>query len=116
MEKKIYWLKKQGESGNYDYIDQDGVSHNSPNGWLWDFLGGCGCGSSEQLESRARKIFDNFATKHMSREFSIYDDLTNETLAHWMDSVGLLEHGSGIAGSGLSEKGEQVHESLKLLS
>lgn len=35
-----------------------------------------------------------------------------ELFAHWFDSAGLLEHGSSLAGSWLTPKGEQIVKCL----
>jgi hypothetical protein len=98
---------------NTDYIDQDGVSHDSPAAYLWDILGGCGCGSADELGEKAVKVLRLFATDtdFNLRKF-IYEDTANEILAHWMDSKGLIEHGTSIGGSWLTEEGKQVWNAL----
>ncbi len=114
MENKEFWLKKEGKSGEFDYIDQDGVSSNSPFEWLFTgILGGCGCGGADELGERAYKILDLFATPHMERTWSVYNNDVDEVLAHWLDSKGLTEHGGSISGSWLTEKGTQIHTSIK---
>lgn len=118
QETKEYWLKKEDDSGEFDYIDQDGVSHNNPAEWLWSFLGGCGCGSSQYFAERSVKLLEYFATDHLARntaEVNPYENEVDELLAHWMDSVGLLEHGTSVSSSWLTEKGQQIHESITKL-
>lgn len=117
-ERKIYWLKKDGE-GDFSYVDQDGVNHNSPNEWLWSFLGGCGCGSSKWFSDKAFNLLDYFATEHLKRdekEVDPYNDEWYELLAHWFDSVDFIEHGTSVSSSWLSDKGRQIYEQIKLLS
>jgi hypothetical protein len=98
----------------YGYIDSEGVSWASPLTWLWcGVLGGCGCGSSEDIEKIAWDVLDLFSQKHADRTWSVYDKLEFEIIAHWMDNKDLLEHGSSVAGSWLNEKGEEVHKILK---
>jgi hypothetical protein len=110
-----YSLIKENKSDEFDYIDQNGTSYDSPQQWLWSILGGCGCGSSDELAERAVKVLKLFTTEHMERSWSIYDDPTNEVIAHWMDSKGLIEHGTGIGGSWLTDKGKEIYEAIKKL-
>lgn len=103
--------------GEFAYIDQDGVSHTSPSQWLFTgIMGGCGCGSSEEFADEALKLLNNFALPHDKRNMDAYSDRFTELLAHWLDSAGLIEHGSNIGGSWLSEKGQQVHDAIKKLA
>lgn len=114
MSDKTYWLKRQSEGTEFDFIDQDGISHRSPAEWLWsDIMGGCGCGSSEELADRAVSVLDIFAdgTDYAAR-VKFFEDPANEILAHWIDSVGLLEHGTIFTGSWLTEQGKQVHKHI----
>lgn len=114
-DRKKWWLKKDG-LGEFSYIDQDGVSHDMPETWLWSILGGCGCGSSDHLSDRAWEVLSHFGEEIKERDFNfIYDNELNETLAHWLDSFELIEHGSGIAGSWLTEKGKEVYQSITKL-
>lgn len=111
---KAYSLKKEGPEGvDFGYIDQDGVSFDSPANWLFTgILGGCGCGSSDEIADKAVAVLEFFSREIGSRDWSFIDG-ENEILAHWLDSKGLLEHGSSIGGSWLSKEGEQVLKSLK---
>jgi len=110
---KVWKLETDGSDW---YKDQDGISHESPEDWLWSFLGGCGCGSHDEILARVRTVFHLFGTDYRERGgWSIYDDLTDELIAHWLDHAGLIEHGSGIGGSWLTDKGHQVYNSLKAL-
>ena len=111
-----YSLTKQEQTDENDYIDQDGTSWNSPEDWLWiGILGGCGCGNSYELSELVLKVLELFATEHEKREFSVYDDLKYEIIAHWLDSKDLIEHGTSINGSWLTEKGESIYNVIKTL-
>lgn len=106
----MYSLKKDGEEY---YLDQDGVSWQDPESWFFcGILGGCVCGSGN-LEGRAIKVLELFATPHEDRKWSVYDEPADEILAQWMDSKELLEHGTSIGGSWLTEKGEEIYKVLK---
>lgn len=107
---KKYSLKKDGDM----YLDQDGVSWDTPLGWLWSgILGGCWCGSSEELANDAFIVLSLFATdKSFEKRQEIYDHPEYEVIAHWMDKEGLIEHGTSVAGSWLTDKGEQIHQVL----
>jgi hypothetical protein len=101
------------ESG-MDYIDEEGCSWDSPFDWFWiGILGGCGCGSSEELAERAFKLLENFSHDDIDKRFSVYDKVGDEILAHWFDSLDLTEHGSSVYGSWLSPKGEKIYKNIK---
>ena len=104
----IYNLQQENDG----YIDQDGFYYDKPEDLLWQILGGCGCGSADEFSDEAFKLLTYFATPHEQRERSIFDDRFYELLAHWFDSCELIEHGTNITGSWLTEKGEQVYEAI----
>lgn len=112
--KKIehYSLKKVRED-EWGYEDQDGCHWDSVSSWFWGgVLGGCGCGSSEELGEMAVKLLKHFATPHMERKLDLYDSEAYEILAHWMSEKDLIEHGTSVGGSWLTEKGEEVYEAV----
>lgn len=112
---KEYWLKKEDDT-EFGYIDQDGVSYRSPAEWLFTgIMGGCGCGSSEDLAVKAIELLIDFEKPHPDRRIDVYGQSFWELMAHWMDSVHLIEHGGSIGGAWLSEKGKQVHASVLTL-
>jgi len=107
---KNIWIKKDQDM----FIDEQGVSWESPKSWLWTgILGGCGCGNSDDFGDLAWNVLDLFSQEIMERKWSVYDDPKYEIIAHWLDSKGLLEHGGSVAGSWLSELGEKVHKNIK---
>lgn len=110
---RIYQLTKEDKSEEFDFIDQDGASYNSPQEWLWSLLGGCGCGSSDYFAEKSVKVLKHFATEHMKRDWDIYEDEAAEVIAHWMDSKGWIEHGTSIGGSWLSDEGKEIYEVIK---
>lgn len=107
----MYTLKKDDDW----FIDQDGVSHESPANWVWSILGGCGCGSSEDFGIKALDLLRNFAKPHDERSKDIYEDETLELLAHWMSSKGLIEHGSSVMGAWLTEEGKQINDAIETI-
>lgn len=113
-----YSLVKETDTGDHDYVDQDGCWWDSPADWLWiGILGACGCGSREYISALAVEVLTYFATDFDKRTGRIYDDAnpSKEILAHWMDSKDLIEHGTSINGSWLNETGKQVYAALRLL-
>lgn len=112
---KQYKLVKQNKSLDFDYIDQDGVSHYSPKEWLWDELGGCGCGSSDELAEDVWLVLKEFATDFDKRELDIYENKVYELIAHWLNDGEFAEHGISVGGSWLTEKGKQFYQSIKEL-
>lgn len=102
------WSLKKVDDAEYPYLDQNGVSHTSPEAWFWiEILGGCGCGSSEEFAGRAVALLRHFGTEWDDRK-GYPDDEFSELLAHWFDSHDLIEHGSSIGGSWLSNKGQAI--------
>lgn len=90
-------------------------SYGSPADFLWFYiLGGCGCGNSDELKEKTWKVFEHFNQEIMGRDFNfIYENETNELIANWLDSKNLIEHGSSIGGSWLTEDGKELFEQLK---
>lgn len=79
---EAYSLTRVAEDG-WCFIDQDGLSWETPASWLWvGVLGGCGCGSSEAMESLAWRVLHLFAQDMKQRAWSVYDDTAAEVIAH----------------------------------
>lgn len=92
-----------------NYEAPDGAWYASPEEYIWiGVLGGCGCGWSEHYAELAVKLLEFFNTKHMERDLKFIDDYEVELMAHWLDSKELIEHGGGIGGSWLTEKGKEL--------
>lgn len=107
-------LTKISDDEKYGYIDESGCSWNSPEEWLWlEILGGCGCGSGDEIEKIVFNVLELFATEFNERAWSVYDDLKYEIIAHWMEHKGLLEHGSSVGASWLSEEGKRIYKIIK---
>ena len=106
-----YTLTKKGDTGERDWVDQSGCHWDDPADWFFvDILGGCGCGTTSVPE-RAVSLLEYFATDHMQRTYKM--DLTDEVIAHWFDSHDLIEHGTSIYGSWLTDKGREIYEVLQ---
>lgn len=99
------------------YEAPDGAMYDSPEMYFWTgVLGGCGCGTSDELAEMAYKLLEHFGTPHEERTFQFYKDddhLAYEAIAHWIDHKELIEHGSSVYGSWLSEKGKELLAVLK---
>lgn len=92
--------------------DMDECSYDNKVDFFWfHVLGGCGCGSSDELSEIAWDVFLNFSKDHESRA-SLYDDPAREIVGHWIDSLGLIEHGSGISGSWLTDEGKELLDAI----
>lgn len=78
----------------------------------------CGCGERDKMWTAIHNYLENFSL--------IGDDWTKRTielvtgeqyfLAYYLDDIGLLDHGSGIGGSWITEQGGQVLEFLRTIS
>jgi hypothetical protein len=105
VSERVYTLTPDDDG----FEDQDGTFWESRGAWLFTgILGGCGCGSSDEMRALAVEVLTLFATPHEARRWSVYDRTEAEVMAHWLDSKGLLEHGSSIAGSWLTDKGMAI--------
>ena len=95
--------------------------YTSPANFLYVYiLGGCGCGSGDRLAEIAWEVFELFANKTEDRWKKIYGEgeedgveLAYEAMAQWMNSKNLIEHGTSIAGSWLSQEGERLYKIFK---
>lgn len=73
---------------------------------LWiNVMGGCGCGSADELAMKSAVLLREIADKSDPTRCAIYQDECSELIAHWFDSVELTEHGTSIGGSWLTPKG-----------
>lgn len=70
-------------------------------------LGGCGCGTSDELAHDAWFLFNAFHDRSHMRG-AINDTPELEVMAHWMDSLGLIEHGGSIIWSWTTDLGDEV--------
>lgn len=101
-------------SDEQDFV-VDGVSYDDAADYLWvGVLGGCGCGSADLLADKAVAVLKNFELEPTDpSRFYVGENVTNELLAHWLDSKGLLEHGGSVSGSWLTDKGKEVLQLIK---
>lgn len=90
----------------------DGCHYDTPEEYLWTgVLGGCGCGSSDYFAELSYKLLKEFSLSGADwdkRTLKVYDNEALEIIAHWMDAKGLIEHGTSIGGSWLTEKGKEL--------
>jgi len=85
-----------------------------PEDFLWIYvMKGCGCGSSDDFRKDFWDMFIKIAEKKEDKFTFIYENKYNELIAQMLDSRGLLEHGTSIAGSWLSTAGQKLYELLK---
>lgn len=101
MDKEYKWKK---------YIAE--CHYESPADFLWFYImNGCGCGSFNDFKAEAWKLFEDFALNREAK-WDLYDNPVRELLAHWLDSKGLVEHGTSIRGSWLNEQGKTLYDDL----
>lgn len=85
----------------------------SPADFLYYYvMKGCGCGNGPEIAKRAWSIFLEIAEKREDRYKVIYKSMYNQTITQWLDSLELLEHGSSVGGSWLSEDGKALYQAL----
>ena len=105
-----------------DYVDDNRVTwtadDNSPGVHQWYFIevmGFCGC-YSDDLFSDIMAVLWEFEKKPCLYLVAINlegPDKYKELILHVMTDKGLLEHGSSIRGSWLTEKGKQVIKTIR---
>jgi hypothetical protein len=95
------------------FFDKDNCHWDNPKQWLFSgILGGCFCGYSESLSEMAFEVLDYFSK--FEKDFDwFYKNKEFEVIAHWFNSKELIEHGSGIGGSWLTDYGYQVYNTIK---
>jgi hypothetical protein len=87
----------------------DGCFYENPAEYLWTgVMGGCGCGDGS-LPDLAVEVLRYFST--MQRDWNEFTR-EMEIIAHWFDSLDLIDHGSSIRGSWLTDKGKTVLATL----
>lgn len=92
--------------------DSDGISWETPEEYLFiGILKGCGCGRSDELARDVATIFLAIA-KDENAHTLIYENSYHELIAHWLHAAELTEHGTGIGGSWLTERGKAVYAEL----
>ena len=91
-----------------EYLDPDGTTWNSYESSITIGLCGlCGCGRESIKDDLIAIIRDT------DEIVKIPDDPYHELLLHVLDHADLLEHGTSIRGSWLSEKGRAVQGELR---
>ena len=106
--KKEKEIKKEDWfAGNYEYTDNKGVSWNSPQErFVIGLCGICGCGL-DQIKYDIIQVFIDIA-----EDRQIKDTKYNELILNVLTHADLLEHGTGIHGSWLTDKGKAEYKKL----
>jgi len=69
----------------------------------------CGCGCPEQFWKAAQVVLEHFSKDWSERDSGwVYASDDRYFVVNALDSVDLLEHGSGIGGSWLSDSGKEA--------
>ena len=97
-------------NGNFDYLDPEGISHEHPYDYLAGIIGLCGCGSHDELAKKTWVIFKAIVTEQENKYELIYENELNEFIAHMLNHKELLEHGTSVGGSWVTEKGQKVYD------
>ena len=106
---KIMTKEEMKEFFSTGYIDPKGCHWESfPEYFFCGVLGGCGCGTSDEIAAHAWTIFGLIAAKKNQDLIKEHTNPYTEVLLHWMDSKGLIEHGGMIWGSWLSDEGKKI--------
>lgn len=69
--------------------------------------GCCGCGSPETYYEAARDLLVHFSTQDRPWDW-IYSDRFRYFAANALDHLGLIEHGTSLAGSWVTQSGQEA--------
>lgn len=83
--------------------------------FLWDRIGGCGCGHSDTFADLVLAVLREAEAEFDDRTFRVADDQRMQILAHWLTSLGYLEHGTSVDYNWLTEKGKQLLREMEAL-
>jgi hypothetical protein len=110
------WLQRDPENGML--IGPDGCHYmNEHQAAHFGLLGLCGCGSPEDSFNFCRDVlvcFDRRGEEWVSAEDAISVLVSNRpeiaahVLAHLLTNLNLIEHGSSVGGSWLTENGQRI--------
>ena len=125
-------LERVDDCGEFNIRDDEGVHHDGIAGWCGSFLGLCGCGCPEEaldtalgvlsaVEARTEawrakdKATDEMAYEQLKRLVPFDGEYAGLGYAfmYLLDSKGLLEHGSSIGGSWLTDDGKEFLARLR---
>lgn len=118
--------------GEFNIRDEDGVHHDGIAGWCGSFLGLCGCGCPEEtldtalgvlsaieVRSAAWEANDDSAAEQAYEQLNRLAPFEGEhaglgyAFMYMLDAHGLLEHGSSIGGSWLTDDGKEFLARLR---
>ena|ERR1700722_11465823 len=93
------------------FIDEEGCSWFTIESWFFSgIMNGCGCGYSDILGRQSLRLFLMIGIKEPNGYSLIFNHKKYELMAHWFNSLELIEHGSSINAPWLSEKGLKIYE------
>lgn len=103
---------KNVDDSEYPYLDENGVSHRSKKRYLQiEVLGFCGCGDPDSAMLLVRDILKLIKEeKEYSEEITkaLPTDGVYYFVLYMLCDRGLIEHGSIVCRSWLTDKGEEV--------
>lgn len=94
---------------------------------VWDQLGICGCGQPEEMQAWLIQLLSDLERVEGKPWVNIHQDyfggetafansfVVMQAVLSWLDAAGLLEHGSNISGSWLTDKGKLFLDGLMSL-
>lgn len=109
MAKQIPTLYRQDDE-EYPFVDSNGCSWESPEQFVMvGILGACGCGDSDEYGMLAIEVLRQIPLTYEEKKANgFYEDKTKGLMLFFLDEAGLIEHGSSVNGSWLTENGKQL--------
>lgn len=116
----------------FNIVDEEGVHHDGIEGWCASFLGFCGCGRPEDPLETVLGVLSAFEAMRAARD--VKDDATANmaweqihriaptegeyaglgySLLYMLDDKGLIDHGSSVHGSWLTDDGKEFLARLR---
>jgi len=108
---------------SYDYTDEEGCSWESIEDWfLIDQFGLCGC-YDETIVLEIRTLLKELYNAHKAdksfyytdpkaQDRNLFFDAFRELILHRFDRKGWTEHGIGVRGCWLTDKGVEMYEKI----
>jgi hypothetical protein len=99
-----------------EYTDEEGIVYRSYHEYVEDLCGLCEC-RDDDIPQDIFTVLEKYRTSEYNQtsytDFDIEGPLKyKELLLHLLDGKGLLEHGTSIRGSWLTDKGKKVANGL----
>jgi hypothetical protein len=93
----------------------DAPYYNNAGEWLvGEILEACTCGLTATMDYMVKRLWYHGQPHESRAAVAPADELLASVATHWLESAGLLEHGTSVDGAWLSKRGRWVLERIDL--